>query len=236
MKQLLLFDIDGTLVDTAGAGLEALRAGMRDAFPAQSRAPLPPLDLRGATDAGVIRDLFEACGVEGSLQNREQFVAAYLRRLQQFLSAPPGSALPRALPGVGALLSHLSANPDRFTIGLLTGNLEAGALAKLRHFDLDRFFSFGAYGLDREHRIELGPVALHRAFLATGRSFSGKETVIIGDTPKDVECARAFGARCVAVTTGGYSAEDIAPHEPDALVPDLASPARILEILSAWIP
>ncbi len=235
MKQLLLFDIDGTLVDTGGAGLAALLGGMREAFPLQASGSLPPLDLRGATDAGVIRTLFAACGIEDLAENRSRFVEVYLQKLILGLQDHEDQFRPRALPGAGALLSILAQNPEQYSLGLLTGNLEAGAFAKLRHFNLHGYFQFGAFGLDREQRIELGPIALARARVATGRDFRASDTVIIGDTPKDVECARAFGARCIAVTTGGFSSQEMEPHAPDALIPDLSSPDELLRILGGWI-
>jgi phosphoglycolate phosphatase-like HAD superfamily hydrolase len=234
VKQLLLFDIDGTLVDTAGAGLGALQSGMRDAFPDRCTEPLPALDLRGATDAGVIRQLFSACHIEITAANRQRFIEAYLKRLRAGLAQPAGTKAPCALPGVEVLLKSLARQPGNFVIGLLTGNLEEGAFTKLRHFALDTFFRFGAYGLDREQRIELGPVALERALAITGRRFAGEEAVIIGDTPRDVECAKAFGARCLAVTTGGYSAAEMEPYAPDVVLPNLACTETVLRAFASW--
>jgi phosphoglycolate phosphatase-like HAD superfamily hydrolase len=234
LKQLLLFDIDGTLVDTAGAGLAALHNGMRKAFPDLCQEPLPALDLRGATDAGVIRQLFVDCGIELNPTHQARFTAAYLACLQAGLSSPTGSREPVLLPGVTALLQRLAGLPDQFSLGLLTGNMEEGAFTKLRHFQIDRYFRFGAYGLDREHRDELGPIALDRAHAITGRRFSGRETVIIGDTPRDIQCAQAFGARCLAVATGGFLIEDLTPHGADAVIPDLTAADFILDLLATW--
>jgi len=222
LKRLLLFDIDGTLVDTAGVGLLALRGAMLAAFPDLVREEsLPELDLRGATDAGVIRLLFATCGVPHDDVLRSRFVTAYLAHLERGLASPPGPGVPRALPGVTGLLRDLARSPDRYALGLLTGNLEQGAYSKLRHFGLAGFFPFGAFGLDRENREELGPVALERAWRFTGQRFTPEETVVIGDTPRDIACARAFGARCLAVATGGVSADEMAAHRPDALLRDL---------------
>jgi phosphoglycolate phosphatase-like HAD superfamily hydrolase len=234
LKQLLLFDIDGTLVDTAGAGLAALHNGLRDAFPDLCQEPLPALDLRGATDAGVIRQLFVDCGIELNPTNQARFTSAYLACLQAGLSSPTGSREPVLLPGVAGLLQRLAVHPDQFSLGLLTGNMEEGAFTKLRHFQIDRYFRFGAYGLDREHRDELGPIALERAHAFTGRKFSGRETVIIGDTPRDIQCAQAFGARCLAVATGGFAIDALTPHGADAVLPDLTAADSILDLLATW--
>jgi len=141
LKQLLLSNIDGTLVDTAGAGLDALLAGMRTPFPHTATAHFRPWTCAERPMPAVIRDLFRACGVDNTPQNRDRFVGAYLQRLEAGLAAEPGPRTPRALPGVGSLLESLSADPDRFTIGLLTGNLEEGAFAKLRPFALELGFS-----------------------------------------------------------------------------------------------
>jgi phosphoglycolate phosphatase-like HAD superfamily hydrolase len=236
LKQLLLFDIDGTLIDTGGVGLAALVGGLCDSFPVEAANFHPDLDLRGATDAGVIRTLFVGCGIVDSPENRDLFLANYLRRLVSGLRHPTGPCKPRVLPGVQVLLADLAREPDRFVVGLLTGNLEAGAYAKLRQFDLDGYFRFGAFGLDREERLELGPVALERARIATGRDFHPTETIIIGDTPRDIACARALGARCIAVTTGGFNPDEMAPYQPDALISELPSPEEFIAILSAWLP
>jgi phosphoglycolate phosphatase-like HAD superfamily hydrolase len=235
LKQLLLFDIDGTLIDTGGVGLAALHDGLRLSFPSQAAGALPALDLRGATDAGVIRTLFTACAIADSPHNRGRFVEAYLQCLTLGLQDPVPPCAPRMLPGVDSLLAGLAQSPDRFTLGLLTGNLEAGAFAKLRRFAIDRYFRFGAYGLDHEDRLELGPIALERAKLATGRHFRPSETVIIGDTPRDIACARAFGARCIAVSTGGFPAEELSGHQPDALLPGLHAPAQFIGILDTLL-
>ena len=106
------------------------------------------------------------------------------------------------------MLDGLAAAPG-ITVGLLTGNIAAGAAAKMRHFGLDRHFAFGAYGCDHADRNRLGPVALERAERHAGRSFTAEETLVIGDTPKDIDCARAMGARCLAVATGRFSADDL---------------------------
>jgi phosphoglycolate phosphatase-like HAD superfamily hydrolase len=114
----------------------------------------------------------------------------------------------RVLPGVVELLDDLSRSAG-ITVGLLTGNIAGGAAAKMRHFGLDRHFSVGAYGCDHADRNLLGPVALERAAGHAGRSFSPAETVVIGDTPKDIACARAMGAPCLAVATGRFSVDEL---------------------------
>lgn len=199
---LWLFDIDGTLVDTGGAGMAALRQATERFF----GAPGPPLDLAGATDSGLVSGLFDHFGRELGDGDFEAYCEVYLERLQWNLTH--GGFAGTALPGALALLDHL-AGASEVTVGLLTGNVEAGALTKMRHFGMDHHFSFGAYGCDHADRNRLGPVALERASRLAGRSFTPEETLVIGDTPKDIACAAAMGARCLAVATGAFRAEGL---------------------------
>lgn len=201
--RLWLFDIDGTLVDTSGAGLRALERAARECFGGEA----PVLDLRGATDSGILADLFVHYGREPKADLGETFFRRYLEVLGENLRG--SSFSPRVLPGVVEMLDHLSGLAD-VSIGLLTGNIEAGARAKMNHFGLDHHFAFGAYGCDHADRNQLGPIALERAAAHAGRRFSPEETLIIGDTPKDIACARAIGARCLAVATGSIPAEELA--------------------------
>jgi phosphoglycolate phosphatase-like HAD superfamily hydrolase len=121
---------------------------------------------------------------------------------------------------VPELLAGLSENPGA-TIGLLTGNMAGGAAAKMRHFGLTSHFPFGAYGCDHADRNRLGPIALERAARHAGRNFTAAETWVIGDTPKDIACAHAIGARCLAVATGQFSATQLADHGADQVVETL---------------
>lgn len=210
--RLWLFDIDGTLVDTGGAGMRALQDAAAACFGARG----PELDLAGSTDSGIVHDLFRHFGREVDAAATAGFFAAYLERLEFHLA---GGGFPgRVLPGVVAMLDLLSSRGD-VTVGLLTGNIEGGARAKMRHYGLDHHFGFGAYGCDHADRNRLGPVALERAAAHAGRRFSPEETLVIGDTPKDIACARALGARCLAVSTGAVPAGRLrdADHLVDTL-------------------
>lgn len=199
---LWLFDIDGTLVDTGGAGMTALQEAMLEHFGSEG----PALDLAGSTDLGLLAMIAGHFGRADAAAEAEGFFATYLRRLDWNLGR--GGFPGRVLPGVVGLLDALAATPG-ITVGLLTGNIAGGAAAKMRHFGLERHFAFGAYGCDHADRNRLGPVALDRAARHAGRSFSAEETVVIGDTPKDIDCARAMGARCLAVATGRFSVEEL---------------------------
>jgi phosphoglycolate phosphatase-like HAD superfamily hydrolase len=166
----------------------------------------PELDLAGSTDLGVLAVLHEHFGRARGPADREGFFGIYLRRLVWNLAH--GGFPGRVLPGAADLLDDLADQPGT-SVGLLTGNIAAGAAAKMRHFGLDRHFGFGAYGCDHADRNRLGPVAMERAALHAGRRFTPAETLVIGDTPKDIACARALGAPCLAVATGRFSVEEL---------------------------
>lgn len=204
---LLLFDIDGTLIDTGGAGLRALEEASQITF----GHPGPALDLAGATDLGVVAHVFSHFGKTATPEEITTYFSTYLTRLEWNLSA--GTFPSRVLDGVPELLEALASDP-RFTLGILTGNTAAGATAKLRHFGLDRYFPFGAHGCDHADRNLLGPIAIQRAALHSGRNFTPAETLVIGDTPKDIACAHAIGARCLAVATGRFSIPELDAHQP----------------------
>ncbi|MEP4078537.1 HAD family hydrolase [Haloferula sp.] len=208
---LWLFDIDGTLVDTGGAGLRALKEAAVERFGAEG----PELDLAGSTDSGIVANMLEHFGYSESLEEYEKFFGFYLERLEWNLAN--GGFDGQVLPGVTDLLDEL-ADDFEVTVGLLTGNIAGGAAAKMQHYGLDHHFDFGAYGCDHADRNLLGPVALERASEYAGRNFSPEETLVIGDTPKDIKCAHAMGARCLAVATGRFSAEELRQAGADRVI------------------
>lgn len=218
---LYLFDIDGTLVDTAGAGMAALNEATREFFGGDG----PPLDLAGATDLGIVLGLHEHFGIEATPARVADYLAVYQDRLDWNLAH--GGFPGRVIPGASELLETLAAKGTG-TLGLLTGNTESGAASKVRHYGLDAYFAFGAYGSDHSDRNRLGPIALERAAAHAGRTFLAAETWIIGDTPKDIACAKAIGARCLAVATGRFTVRELADFGADEVVASLDEAA-------AWI-
>lgn len=210
---LILFDVDGTLVDTGGAGLTALQDAAVEVFGGEG----PPLDLAGSTDGGIVRGLFEYFGREYDLEIEEEFYQAYLPRMNANLDDPKYGG--HLLEGVSSLLASLE--EEGHSLGLLTGNIERGATIKVAHYGIAEHFQFGAYGDDHWDRNKLGPIALERAIEATGRQFTPEETLVIGDTPKDVACAHAFSAKCVAVATGSFNEEQLVAYGADRVVSDL---------------
>jgi phosphoglycolate phosphatase len=214
MHHLWLFDIDGTLVDTGGAGLTALTEAAFTCFGAAG----PALDLAGSTDLGIIQNFLDHFGREHDQAFVDFFFATYLERLEWNLAH--GGFPGKVLPGAVTLLERLEQDPQ-IHIGLLTGNIASGAAVKMRHYGLDRFFPFGGYGCDFADRNKLGPVAAARATAHTGRVFQPTEMVVIGDTPKDIACAKALGAACIAVATGRFSAAELRQHAPYRVIESL---------------
>ena len=211
LPMLYLFDIDGTLVDTGGAGLRAMHEAAVEIFGASG----PELDLAGSTDLGIAEQFHAHFGMTANRAQIEGFFATYHRRLAWNLTNTPDAG--RVLAGVPELLA-VSARQPAATLGLLTGNTAAGATTKLRHFKLDGYFAFGAFGDAHADRNRLGPIALAQAAAHVGRAFSAEETLVIGDTPKDIACAHAIGARCLAVATGRFSSAALAAHGADFVV------------------
>jgi phosphoglycolate phosphatase-like HAD superfamily hydrolase len=154
-------------------------------------------------------------------------IAAYLRNLPESLATRGG----RVLPGIAALLETLSKRTD-VAVGLLTGNVRAGAKVKLGHFGLFEYFAFGGFG---DHHLDRDEVA-REALAEVEQRFNGKHSSeriwVIGDTPLDIRCARAIGARAVAVATGWHSEEELTQHEPDLLLATLEDPGKLLDKLN----
>lgn len=218
---LYLFDIDGTLVDTGGAGMAALKQATREVFGDDG----PELDLAGATDRGIVAGIHRHYGVEFSDEGFKNYLAVYHERLADNLAR--GEFAGRVIEGVFPLLEHL-ASDSRATLGLLTGNTALGARIKVGHFGLAEYFAFGAYGCDHADRNKLGPIALQRAQVHAGKPFTSDQTWIIGDTPKDIACAKAIGARCLAVATGSFSIGQLQSHGADLAVAALDQAIGIL--------
>jgi phosphoglycolate phosphatase len=217
MKLLLLWDIDGTLLNSGGAGMRALQAALLNAF--DINGLLDDIDFAGRTDLWIMRRIFGKFGIDATGPNFLRYTDAYLEALPTAMAA--GAA--RVLPGARELLQVLDGKND-VGVGLLTGNLRRGAQVKLSHHGLWDHFPFGAFADDSELRDELGPHALRRARERHGVDFRPERVWVIGDTPHDIACANAIGANSLAVATGGHTADQLASHGPTRLLPDLADP------------
>lgn len=219
---LVLFDIDGTLLNSHGAGRRAMKRALQAVY--GTAGALERYDMAGKTDRRIIQDVLVAAGftVEEIAARFPQYMDVYARFLTEEVAQKPPSPLPGAIPLVDRL-----AHRDDVVLGLLTGNLPAGARIKLRSAGFDpALFQVTAFGSDALDRHELPPIAVQRAHVRVGYQFRGKHIVIVGDTPLDIECGREIGAKSVAVATGPYSEDELARYQPDVLLPNLADVER----------
>lgn len=223
-RRLFLFDIDGTLITSGGAGEAALKDAMRSRFDVEE--DLDGIILAGATDARIARELLEKHSIAVSAENVAALLDTYLGHLNERIGRHDG----KLLPGIVPLLKVLSERSDA-VLALLTGNVIRGAEIKLTHYGVWDFFEFGAFADDHHDRNELGKFARARALERHGEEFSPSRIYVIGDTPKDIECGRAIGARTVAIATGHYSSDQLRDHAPDFLFEDLSDTERVVALL-----
>ena len=223
-KRLLLFDIDGTLVNTGGAGVESLKATVRNRF--RTEDDLRDIEVAGKTDRAIIHDILRKYRVDPTEENITSFAREYINGLPLSLSRAHG----RVLPGIQQLLERLKPQ-SHIVLALLTGNLQQGAKLKLQHYGLWKFFEFGAFADDHHDRNELGAFAKKRAQLKHGHDFDAADIDVIGDTNHDVACGNAFGARTIAVATGSWSRERLKGCAPDFLFDDLSDTDAVIERL-----
>jgi phosphoglycolate phosphatase len=218
MKLLLLWDIDGTLITSGGAGMRALGAALRQGFAIDGS--IDDIDFAGRTDRWIMRQIFTKFSLPATEGNFTRLADAYVAEL-------PAALRDRgvhALPGVATLLETARTRGGA-ALGLLTGNLRRGAQVKLASRNLWDYFPFGAFADDGEDRNQLGPHALRRARAHHGVDFAPGDTWVIGDTPHDVACAQAFGARAVAVATGRHTPAELRAAAPDVVLDDLGDTA-----------
>jgi phosphoglycolate phosphatase len=225
---LVLFDIDGTLLLSDGAGRRAINHALIEVFGATG-----PEDHRfdGKTDPQIVRELMHHVGHgdEHIDAQMERLLGIYAERLEDELRDP--NHRPRLMPGVMPFLDALGARED-VVLGLLTGNIPDGAAAKLRAVGIaPERFEVGAFGADHEDRHELPAIAQRRAHALRGVEISGDHVVVIGDTPADITCGRSIGVRAIGVATGRYSTADLASYGAAAVFEDLSDTQRVLEAI-----
>jgi phosphoglycolate phosphatase-like HAD superfamily hydrolase len=227
--KLVLFDIDGTILLTAGAGRRAIVAAVGEHV--GPSAALHGVRFDGKTDPQIVTELLEAAGHPGPhpAERVSALCSRYVDLLAHELEQPESRTT--VMPGVFPLLERLEREPD-VLLGLLTGNVAAGAGLKLRSGGINpKRFRVGAYGSDSAHRPELPTIAVRRAAAFFGRVLHGPEVVIIGDTPADIACGSCIDARAVGVATGSYSVADLAACAPHAVFEDLTDTDRVLEAI-----
>ncbi len=215
----VFFDIDGTLLETGGAGGTAMRGAFTQAFGVAEPARVP---YSGRTDRAIGAALFAAHGLDDNADNWLELRRVYLAELARQLPCHEGEVLPGAM----ALVESLRGRPQ-VELGLLTGNLQPAADLKLEHYGLGGLFDFGGFGDEFHQRDDVAQAALESACRHTGTEPT--RNIVIGDTPLDVSCARSIGADVIAVATGIHSRDELAASNPDLLLDSLADLGPVIE-------
>ncbi|MGC8830712.1 MAG: HAD family hydrolase [Verrucomicrobiia bacterium] len=215
MVKVIFFDIDGTLIRTLGVGVRAFAKAFYTLF--KFPDVTGRISFAGRTDTSLVREYFWLNNYVPTERDVENFFACYALWLDHLLAESRGGVC----PGVREFIQKARGLRPQPVIGLLTGNIRVGAEIKLRHFGLWGEFEVGAFADDSDERDEIARVAFGRAIGMLGEGLSGGEVVVVGDTAHDIRCARAIGARVLAVATGGAGVEELARHNPDWLVNNL---------------
>jgi phosphoglycolate phosphatase len=215
MVRLVLFDIDGTLVRTGGAGVKAFAKVFATEFNASDG--FERLKFSGRTDVSLVREFFSFHNIATTPENFERFFERYIFWLDYILAHSKTAACPH----IFEFIRELESPPRPPLLGLLTGNIRLGAEIKLRHFNLWNTFETGAFADDAEDRDQIAVIARERGARILRSKLRDDEVVVIGDTPLDIRCGRSINAKVLAVATGGATLEELKSHKPDWAVEDL---------------
>lgn len=225
---LVLFDIDGTLLRSQGAGVGAMQRTFDELYPGRGIS-MEGVPIAGRLDTLIVGDVLRKYGIEATCADEARFRGRYAELLEARLA--DGVAAVRLMPGVAELVQRLAATPE-LAVGLLTGNWAQTARLKIVAAGLEwERFPFGAFAGDGALRRDLPPVAMRRFAEARGRAIAAERVVVIGDTPLDVDCAKHNGCRALAVATGDFTLDALGATDADLVVPDLSETARLV----AWL-
>lgn len=219
--RLVLFDIDGTLIDSGGAGVRSLDLALKDLFFIENG--FHGISMAGKTDTQIIKEgiIKHGLSANGTI---DAVIKAYLNYLRREIN----NDRKHVKPGIYEALEELKPLQD-LGLGLLTGNIEQGARIKLEPFRLNEYFPAGAFGSDDEDRNNLLPIAVKRFEELFQQKIEPDNCIIVGDTPRDVECAHIYGAMCIAVATGPYSYDDLIEAGADYVFQDLSDRNALLQ-------
>ena len=224
---LILFDIDGTLVLTGGAGMRAMNRACQDLV--RNEHAMEGVTFAGRTDWSILDDILRKHGHTLDASLLDELRRRYVEHLGEEIQLP-GRGVKDVMPGIRLLLDTLATRDDA-AVGLLTGNFVEGARVKLEDFDLWKYFPCGAFGGDSANRNDLVPIAIRRARECGIADVTPKDVIVIGDTPNDVECALVVGATPVAVATGSYSPDQLRAAGAGIVFDDLSDTGAFLRLL-----
>lgn len=228
MKKLVLFDIDGTIMNTDAGGASSCQKALQTVF--NRDVPLADYSMSGKTDTQIVLDLMERVGVsrEETTSKLDEINELYIGHLSQEVDTWD----PEICPGIIPLLDRLVEHSD-VVLGLLTGNIVRGAEVKLNRVGLWSYFKTGAFGDRAPERKMLPDIAQKTAQELTGKVFEGKDMVVIGDTPNDVLCGRHLNVKTIAVATGAFDMDTLKEYDPDYLFEDLSDTNKVMEAILA---
>jgi phosphoglycolate phosphatase-like HAD superfamily hydrolase len=223
--KFILFDIDGTLIDSGGAGIRSLNCAFEEMFSVKNA--FQTVNMAGKTDIQILREGLEIHDIDTDNGVITEFCEVYVRYLIENINNGRGHLKPGIKDAIIQIHSH-----KEFVIGLLTGNIEKGARVKLEHFGLNTYFDVGAFGNDNEDRNKLLPIAVNKLERYKSIKISFRDCVVIGDTPRDVLCTKPYGAMSVAVATGPYSYKALSDASADLVLESLADSKALLSLLT----